>query len=76
MVSNGGKQAITSALMATLDEGDEVVIPAPYWGSYPLVTKLLGGVPVAVNCPQNNGFRLRPGGPRRRDHARAPNGWC
>jgi aspartate aminotransferase len=60
MVSNGGKQAITSALMATLDEGDEVVIPAPYWGSYPLLAKLLGGVPVAVTCPQNNGFRLRP----------------
>ena len=60
MVSNGGKQAITNALMATLDEGDEVVIPAPYWGSYPLLAKLLGGVPVAVNCPQNNGFRLRP----------------
>ncbi len=60
MVSNGGKQSITNALMATLDEGDEVVIPAPYWGAYPLMAKLHGGVPVAVNCPQNNGFRLRP----------------
>ncbi len=59
-VSNGGKQAIFNALMATIDEGDEVVIPAPYWGAYPLMVTLAGGVPVAVNCPQNNGFKLRP----------------
>ena len=60
MVANGGKQVIFDALMATLDEGDEVVIPAPYWGAYPLTTRLLGGVPVVVNCAQNNGFKLRP----------------
>ena len=59
-VSAGGKQAIFNAFMATLDEGDEVVIPAPYWGAYPLMASLLGGVPVPVNCPQNNGFKLRP----------------
>jgi aspartate aminotransferase len=59
-VSAGGKQVIFNALMATVDEGDEVVIPAPYWGAYPLMTKLVGGVPVPVNCPQNNGFKLRP----------------
>ena len=59
-VSGGGKQAIFNALMATVDEGDEVVIPAPYWGAYPLMTGLVGGVPVPVNCPQNNGFKLRP----------------
>jgi aspartate aminotransferase len=59
-VSNGGKQAIFNALMATLDEGDEVVIPAPYWGAYPLMTRLLGAEPVFVTCPQNNGFKLRP----------------
>ena len=59
-VSNGGKQVIFNALMATLEEGDEVVIPAPYWGAYPLTTRLLGGVPVPVTCPQNNGFKLRP----------------
>ena len=57
---NGGKQVIFNALMATLDEGDEVVIPAPYWGAYPLMVALAGGVPVPVSCPQNNGFRLRP----------------
>jgi aspartate aminotransferase len=59
-VSAGGKQVIFNALMATIDEGDEVVIPAPYWGAYPLMTSLVGGVPVPVNCPDNNGFKLRP----------------
>ncbi len=59
-VSAGGKQAIFNAFMATIDDGDEVVIPAPYWGAYPLMTSLVGGVPVPVNCPQNNGFKLRP----------------
>ena len=59
-VSAGGKQVIFNALLATLDEGDEVVIPAPYWGAYPLMVRLVGGVPVAVNCPENNGFKLRP----------------
>ncbi len=59
-VGNGGKQVIFNALMATLDEGDEVVIPAPYWGAYPLTTHVAGGVPVPVACPQNNGFKLRP----------------
>ena len=59
-VSNGGKQTIYNALLATLDEGDEVIIPAPYWGAYPLMTRLVGGETVIVNCPQNNGFRLRP----------------
>ncbi len=59
-VSHGGKQVIFNALMATLDEGDEVVIPAPYWGAYPLTTRVAGGVPVPVTCPQNNGFKLRP----------------
>ena len=60
MVANGGKQVIFDALMATIDEGDEVVIPAPCWSAYGLAAKLLGAVPVHVNCPQNNGFKLRP----------------
>ena len=59
-VSNGGKQILWNALMATLDEGDEVVIPAPYWAAYPLVAKVIGAEPVFVSCPQNNGFKLRP----------------
>jgi aspartate aminotransferase len=60
MVANGGKQVIYNALMATVEEGDEVVIPAPYWSAYLLITELAGGVPVPVSCPQNNRFRLRP----------------
>ena len=60
MVGNGGKQVIFDALMVTLDAGDEVIIPAPYWGAYPLMTKVVGGEPVIVACPQNNGFKLRP----------------
>ena len=59
-VGAGGKQVIFNALLATIDDGDEVVIPAPYWGAYPLMVSLVGGVPVPVNCPQNNGFKLRP----------------
>ena len=60
MVSSGGKQVIYSALMAMLDRGDEVVIPAPYWSAYVLMTQFVGGAPVVVTCPQNNGFKLRP----------------
>jgi aspartate aminotransferase len=59
MVANGGKQAIFNAFAATLDEGDEVVIPSPYWSSYVLTAEFLGGVAVPVSCPANNGFRLR-----------------
>lgn len=59
-VGNGGKQVIWNALMATLDAGDQVIIPTPFWGAYELMTQLIGGEPVQVNCPQNNGFRLRP----------------
>jgi aspartate aminotransferase len=59
MVANGGKQIIFDALMATVDPGDEVIIPAPYWISYADMAKVSGGKPVFVNCPQNNGFKLR-----------------
>src|SRR6185437_5086416 len=44
----------------TVNPGDEVVVPAPYWVSYPDIVTLCEGVPVAVTCPQNNGFKLRP----------------
>ncbi len=60
MVANGGKQAIFNAYMATLNDGDEVVIPAPYWAAYGLMARLVGAEPVYVTCPQNNGFKLRP----------------
>ncbi|MBV1832834.1 pyridoxal phosphate-dependent aminotransferase [Novacetimonas pomaceti] len=58
MVSNGGKQVIFNAFMATLNPGDEVIVPSPYWVSYPLIISLFGGVPVFVDCPEETGFRL------------------
>lgn len=60
IVGNGAKQILFNALMATLDPGDEVVIPAPYWASYPLMVALLGGRPVFAPCLEADGFRLRP----------------
>lgn len=60
MVSNGGKQVIFNALVATVEEGDEVIIPAPYWISYVDITKFAGGVPVVVPCPVENDFKLTP----------------
>ena len=59
-VGSGGKQVIFNALMASLDPGDEVVIPAPYWVSYPDMVVLAEGTPVIVESPQSSGFRLRP----------------
>jgi aspartate aminotransferase len=59
-VSSGGKQVLYNALCATLSPGDEVVIPAPYWVSYPEMVLLCDGNPVPVPCSQNNGFKLRP----------------
>ncbi len=59
-VSTGGKQVLYNALMATLDAGDEVVIPAPYWVSYPDMVLLAGGTPVIVECPIESGFKLTP----------------
>ena len=58
-VGVGGKQVIYNALMATLNPGDEVIIPAPYWVSYPDMTLLAGGKPVIVTCPEETGFKLR-----------------
>ncbi|MBW7851091.1 MAG: aspartate transaminase [Rhodospirillales bacterium] len=59
-VGTGGKQVIFNALLATIDPGDEVIIPAPYWVSYPDITLLMGGTPVFVECPEGTGFKLRP----------------
>ncbi|MEO1016469.1 MAG: pyridoxal phosphate-dependent aminotransferase [Pseudomonadota bacterium] len=59
-VGTGGKQVLYNALMATLDPGDEVVIPAPYWVSYPDMVLLAGGQPVFVRCNEQTGFKLRP----------------
>ena len=57
-VSAGAKQVIFNALMASLNPGDEVILPAPYWTSYADIVQICGGVPVAVACSEGNGFRL------------------
>lgn len=60
-VGTGGKQVIANAFAATLDEGDEVIVPAPYWVSYPDMVRLAGGDPVIVACPPEEGFKLTAG---------------
>jgi aspartate aminotransferase len=60
IVSTGGKQVVANALLATVDPGDEVIIPAPYWVSYPELVQLCGGTPVAVMTDIAGGFKLRP----------------
>jgi len=59
-VGTGGKQVLYNALMASVNPGDEVIIPAPYWVSYPDMTILAEGVPVVVPCPEAKGFKLQP----------------
>ncbi len=59
-VGSGGKQVLYNALLATVNPGDEVVIPAPYWVSYPDIVLLGGGVPVFVEATIENGFKLTP----------------
>ncbi|SEE62854.1 aspartate aminotransferase [Streptomyces sp. 3213] len=59
-VGGGAKQVIFLALMATLDEGDEVIVPAPYWVSYPDMVRANDGTPVIVDCPEADGFKLTP----------------
>lgn len=60
LVCNGGKQVIYNALAATLNEGDEVIVPAPYWVSYPEMVQLCGGEARIVTCEANTGFKLTP----------------
>ncbi|WP_457949923.1 aspartate transaminase [Pseudarthrobacter sp. alpha12b] len=59
-IGGGGKQVIFTAFMATLDQGDEVVIPAPYWVSYPDMVLANEGTPVIVSCGRETGFKLTP----------------
>lgn len=61
LVCSGGKQVIFNALAATLNEGDEVIVPAPYWVSYPEIVQLCGGKPVVLPCGAESGFKLTPG---------------
>ena len=60
MVGAGGKQILFNAFMATVEAGVEVVIPAPYWISYPEIVQLAGGTPVFVACDAASGFKLTP----------------
>ena len=59
-VGTGGKQVIYNAMMATLNEGDEVIIPAPYWVSYPDIVLLAGGTPIILECNEKQGFKINP----------------
>jgi aspartate aminotransferase len=62
IATNGAKSAIYSAFAVTLEPSDEVVIPAPYWVSYPDIVLACDGVPVPVSCPEEQGFKLTPAG--------------
>jgi len=59
-VGTGGKQVLYNALMATLNPGDEVIVPAPYWVSYPDMVLLAGGTPVTVACGIESAFKMTP----------------
>ena len=58
IVSNGGKQSILTAFLSTLDSGDEVIIPAPYWTTYPEAVKIAGGTPVFIETEKSNNFKV------------------
>ena len=60
IISNGAKHSIFNVCFAVLDEGDEVIIPAPYWLTYPEVVKACGGVPVIVKASKKTGFKITP----------------
>jgi aspartate aminotransferase len=60
IVSPGGKKVIFNAMLSTLNPGDEVIIPAPYWVSYPDIVQLVGGTPVIVGATIEDNFKIRP----------------
>ena len=60
LCSNGAKQSVCNTLMALINDGDEVIIPAPYWVSYPQMVKLAGGEPVIVNAGFDQNFKMTP----------------
>jgi aspartate aminotransferase len=60
LVTNGGKQAIFNFILSVIDPGDEVVIPAPAWAGYEQTVQFAGGIPVFIQCPQADGFLIRP----------------
>ena len=59
-VGTGGKQVLYNAFMSTINKGDEVIIPAPYWVSYPDIILLAGGNPKIVKCDEKDGFKITP----------------
>jgi aspartate aminotransferase len=59
-VGIGGKNSLYALMQAMIDPGDEVIIPAPYWVSYPEMVKLAGGSPAIIDAPEQNGFKLTP----------------
>src|SRR4051794_21216484 len=58
VITNGGKQAIANAFLTMLDPGDEVIVPAPYWVTFPEAVALAGGVPVPIGTTVDGGFRV------------------
>ncbi|WP_116998241.1 pyridoxal phosphate-dependent aminotransferase [Desertimonas flava] len=58
LITNGGKHAVFTALASLLDPGDEVLLPAPYWTTYPEAIRLAGGTPVELACPDTTGFKV------------------
>ena len=74
-VGTGGKQVLYNAFIATLNPGDEVIIPAPYWVSYPDMVLLAGGKPVEVVTSMASGFKLT-AAQLERASRRRPNGFC
>ena len=58
IVSSGAKHSISTALQAICNPGDEVIVPAPYWVSYPEMIKIIGGIPVVVKTSSDNNFRI------------------
>ena len=60
IVGTGGKQGVCNAILALVNPGDEVIIPAPYWVSYPQMVKLAGGTPVAVRTAFENDYKMTP----------------
>jgi aspartate aminotransferase len=60
LVGNGARQIIYDALTATLDAGDEIIIPAPYWNAYPLIAQMAGATPVFIDCPDSENFLPTP----------------
>jgi aspartate aminotransferase len=72
-VGNGAKQVLFNAMLATLNPGDEVIIPAPYWVSYPDMVALTQGIPVIITCDETQGFKLNP--EQLRDHINDKTKW-